>query len=222
MLQTICSKENESVFELKSSQKRYRTLTACVLLCALLLGACSMPASPPAASDAPAAETAAPAPGITSEPIPEPTPEPTPEPFRTEVVLSELQAANKATLPDGDGDFVDWIELYNPSAEAQDLSGCYLSDDENDLRKWLIPSLTLESGEYRLIFCSKKDRTEGELHTNFKLSSGGDTLYLASPEGDLLWRESYSGCPDGASLCFDGGESRTTPFESNASTIRLE
>lgn len=200
------------MFELKSSHKKYRVLTACALLCAMLLGACSLPAPPPAASSVPAAETAAPAPGSTPGPISEPTPEPTPEPFRTEVVLSELQAANKATLPDCDGDFADWIELYNPGAEPAELSGCYLSDDEGEPCKWRIPDLTLASGEYKLIFCSKKDRSEGELHTNFKLSGDGDTLLLSSPEGALLWQTSYESCPDGASLCFEDGEARTTYF----------
>ncbi len=202
------------MFKHKSSHKRYRVLTACALLCAMLLGACSMPASLPAppSSGAPAAETAAPVPGSTAEPIAEPTPEPTPEPYRTEVVLSELQASNKATLRDADGDFSDWIELYNPSAEAQDIGGCWLSDSEGEPKKWQLPELTLQSGEYLLIFCSKKDRTEGELHTNFKLSSDGDTLYLSSPEGDLLWQAGYESCPTDASVSFEDGKARAGYF----------
>ena len=202
------------MFKLKSSKKKYRALIACALLCAMLLGACGMPAVLPAPpeSGAPAAETAAPAPGSTPEAIAEPTPEPTPEPYRTAVVLSELQASNKATVRDADGDFSDWIELYNPGVEPSELGGCYLSDDEGELKKWQLPALTLQSGEYALIFCSKKDRTEGELHTNFKLSSDGDTLYLSSPEGDLLWQASYESCPTDASICFEDGKARSGYF----------
>ncbi|MBR0208697.1 MAG: CotH kinase family protein [Oscillospiraceae bacterium] len=198
------------MFELKSSHKRYRALTACALLCALLLGACGLPASAPAASGAPGTATAAPV--QEAEPTPAPTPEPTPEPFRTEVVLSELQAANKATLPDADGDFSDWIELYNPSGETQDLSGCWLSDDKGDPCKWRIPELTLAGGEYKLIFCSKKDRSEGELHTNFKLSGDGDSVFLSSPEGELLWQADYESCPTDAVLCFEDGKVRTSYY----------
>ncbi len=194
------------MYELFLHHKKTRILTACVLLSVMLLGACSLPAVPPAESAAPSAGTAAPA----SETPAEPTPEPTPEPYRTEVVLSELQASNKATLPDADGDFSDWIELYNPGAEPSALGGCWLSDDETEPCKWRIPDLTLQSGEYVTIFCSKKDRVEGELHTNFKLSGDGDTLYLSSPEGDLLWQTGYESCPTDASLCFEDGSVRVS------------
>ena len=204
------------MFMLSFHHRKTRKLLACVLLCAMigtmLLAGCSLP--PETLENTPNAapqESARPAESPDETPS-EPTPEPTPEPYRTDVVLSELQAANKATLPDGDGEFVDWIELYNPSAEPQELGGCYLSDDGNEPCKWRIPELTLQSGEYALIFCSKKDRTEGELHTNFKLSGDGDTLYLSSPEGAVLWQASYESCPDGASLCFEDGSVRTTYF----------
>ncbi len=190
------------------NHKKIRSLIACALLCAMLLAGCSFQRpeeliTPPAETSAPAAVTEAP---------PEPTPEPTPEPYRTEVVLSELQAANKATIPDADGAFSDWIELYNPGAEASDLSLCWLSDDEGEPCKWQIGDLTLQSGEYKLIFCSGKDRVGDELHTNFKLSSGGDTLLLTSPEGDLLWKCSYESCAADASLRFEGESSRSTYF----------
>ena len=162
------------MFKLLVRHKMSRTLTACLLLCAMLLSACGAPApaSAPAEESAPPEETAA-----------APTPEPTPEPFRTGIVLSELQASNKATVPDADGDFVDWIELYNPDAEPSDISGCWLSDDENEPCKWQIPSLTIEGGAYALIFCSKKDRAEDGLHTNFKLSGDGDAVFFSSHAG---------------------------------------
>ena len=178
---------------------KMRVVTALVLLCAMLLSACgALPPLPPlpGEEDEPAATAAQSETAIV-------TPEPTPEPFVTDVVLSELQAANKATLPDADGDFSDWIELYNPGADCE-ITGCYLSDDEADLCKWAIPSLTMASGAYQTVFCSGKDRTEGELHTSFKLSGSGDTLYFSSPAGQLLWSVSYDGCADDAVLRFAG------------------
>ncbi len=202
------------MFKLLSAYKKARVFTVCVLLCAMLLGACTMPSSLPErpVSGEAGEETPAPVPGAEQEIVPEVTPEPTPEPYRTDVVLSELQPANKATVPDADGDFADWIELYNAGAESDDISGCWLSDDETELCKWRIPELTLQSGEYRVIFCSKKDRAEDELHTNFKLSSDGDTLYFSSPEGDLLWQQSFENCPTDASLCFEDGSVRATYY----------
>ena len=193
--------------------KRIRSLTACLLLGAMLLTACGAPmpqtVSTAAPQSSPAADTGRPQQTQPEgTPAPASAPDPTPTPFHTEVVLSELQASNKATLPDEDGDFCDWIELYNPGEEPCELSGCWLSDNEREPCKWRIPGLTLQSGEYRLIFCSKKDRSGDELHTNFKLSGDGDTVLLSSPAGEPVWKVSYESCPTDGVLCFEGGEAR--------------
>lgn len=188
-------------------KRKYRIAVAFVLLYAMLLGACGLETGAPAAP----AETAAPSEEssltVPAEPVAEPTAEPTPEPFRTAVVLSELQAANKTTITDADGDFSDWIELYNPGPESAELTGCWLSDSEEEPCKWQIPALTLSAGEYSVVFCSGKDRAEGELHTNFSLSKDGDTLCLSAPDGTLVWKQSYESCPSDSVLCFDGENS---------------
>ena len=185
------------MFAFLTDYKNTRRIVALVLLCAMLLSGCGEAA--PIQESEPSAE-----PAVTAEPSPEPSPEPVKEPYRTDVVLSELQASNKACVPDEDGEFSDWIELYNPGGEPCDISGCWLSDSEKELCRWQIPEMTIESGGCRVIFCSKKDRREGELHTNFKLSSAGDTLYFSSPDGELLWEKSYESCGADCSLCFDG------------------
>ena len=180
-------------------ERTKRSAIALVLLGTMLLSACGLPELPPlpGLDDESPRATAAPTQSTDS-------PAPTPEPFVTDVVLSELQPSNKATLADADGAFSDWIELYNPGAESCDISSCYLSDDEAELQKWQLPSLTLASGEYKLIFCSGKNRKDGELHTSFKLSGSGDTLYFSSPEGQLIWSLSYEGCADDAVLRCEG------------------
>ena len=109
----------------------------------------------------------------------------------TDVVFSELMSANRATLPDEDGDFSDWVELWNPGDFPWDLTGWYLSDDRTDPMQWEIPSLTLAAGERRVIFCSGKDRKDGELHTNFSLDRDGGLMVLASPEGAIALSLSY-------------------------------
>ncbi len=192
---------------------RGRLLVVLLLLCAMLLSGCGSivegllgprgeESAPPAADE--------PAPTAAAEI--EPTPEPTPEPYRTTVILSELQAANKATVTDADGEFSDWLELCNPAAEAADISGCWLSDDASELCKWQLGAVTLQSGEYLRVFASGKDRREEELHTNFALSRKGDALYFSSPEGVLLWEESYEECPKDCSICFDGSETRVSAY----------
>ena len=183
----------------KLSHKKIRAVTAVILLMAMLLTACGMPDVEEILHDVDASPEKA-----ESRPTPEDMAEPTPDPFQTEVVISELQPSNKVTMRDADGDYSDWIELYNPGAESADLTGCWLSDSDKEPCKWQIPSLTLESGEYRVVFCSKKDRADGELHTNFALSRDGDTLYLSSPSGTVLRQVSYETCKEDSVLRVEG------------------
>lgn len=99
------------------------------------------------------------------------------------LVLSEIMTNNRGCLCDGDGDFSDWAELYNGGSAAVDLTGWYLTDDPSEPQKWAFPAMTLEPGEYLLVFCDGKDRTGAELHTNFSLSASGESLCLVTPIG---------------------------------------
>lgn len=125
------------------------------------------------------------------------------------VCINEVMAVNRTTLSDGDGDYSDWIELYNASNQSVNLKDCSLSDDDANRRKWLLPAVTLKPGEYRVIFCSGKDRTDpaGELHTNFKLSKKGEAVRLYNPNADAISYVKYeSASPDVSfSRMSDGG-----------------
>lgn len=109
------------------------------------------------------------------------------------VVLSELMSTNTSTYADENGQYHDYIELYNRSGETVDLSGWYLSDDVQNLRKWRFPACTLGAGETMVVFASGLDRTDdiAHLHTNFGLSSEGEQLVLVSPDGRVMDRVDF-------------------------------
>lgn len=104
------------------------------------------------------------------------------------VLINEFLALNSEGLKDEDGDNSDWLELYNPGETTVDLTGWYLTDDEKDLHKWLFPSISIGAGEYMVIFASGKDRKaiKDKLHTNFKLSGGGEYLALVEADSDVI------------------------------------
>ncbi len=108
------------------------------------------------------------------------------------VVISEFVADNNNTLDDEDGSSSDWIELFNPDDTPADLSNFYLTDNASDLTKWQIPvGVTLDPGQFLVIFASEKNRAVAgsELHTNFKLSAGGEYLGLIDPDGSTVVHE---------------------------------
>ncbi|MDC1431426.1 lamin tail domain-containing protein, partial [Bacteroidia bacterium] len=87
------------------------------------------------------------------------------------LVINEVMASNASTIADEDGDYTDWLELYNTSNATIDLSQYWLTDDKDEQKKWHLPAIQLLSSEHLLVFCSGKDRLSGELHTNFKISA---------------------------------------------------
>jgi len=101
------------------------------------------------------------------------------------VVINEFLAINDSVLADENGDYSDWVEIYNGATVTVDLAGWSLTDDPDDLAKWSFPQMTLSTGEYLVVFASGEDRrdAEGELHTNFKLSGGGEYLALVKSNG---------------------------------------
>jgi len=94
---------------------------------------------------------------------------------RAEILISEFMAANDSTLMDGDGNYSDWIELYNPSSNSADIAGYYLTDNTNDLTKWQFPATNISAYGFLIVFASGQNVDNyvdslGYFHTNFKLS----------------------------------------------------
>ena len=108
--------------------------------------------------------------------------------FGAGVIINEFMAINNTTLQDEDGDFEDWIELWNQTGTDINLNGWYLTDDQGNLNKWAFPAVTITGGTYLIIFASNKDRAVpgNELHTDFKLSGGGEYLGLVMPDGQTV------------------------------------
>ena len=104
-------------------------------------------------------------------------------------VINEFLALNKSTIYDEDGQSSDWIEIFNPNQSAVNLEGYYLTNDSNNLEKWRFPNVSIAEGEYLIVFASGKDRDNGELHTNFKISKLGGYLGLVDPDGKAVVSE---------------------------------
>lgn len=109
-------------------------------------------------------------------------------PLASDLVISEFMATNATGLRDADGDFSDWIEVYNRGTQEVHLGGWHLTDEKSRLGKWEFPDITLSPGHSILVFASDKDRSAvgGEFHANFRLSGSGEFLALVSPDGSTI------------------------------------
>jgi hypothetical protein len=107
------------------------------------------------------------------------------------LVINELMAINTITAFDQDGEYDDWIELYNLSSNEIDLTGYYLTDSKNNLTKWKFPPGTSIVGKGYLIIWADKDTTQTGLHTNYKLSSLGEKVLLLTPGLEIIDKVEY-------------------------------
>ena len=108
---------------------------------------------------------------------------------KTGVYISEVMASNDDVITNG-SDFTDWVELYNSSAEAVDLSGYGLSDNIGRARKWQFPDGTLiMPGEYKIVWCdgNTEANSAAEPHASWALTkAGGYSVVFADPTGKIL------------------------------------
>jgi hypothetical protein len=120
------------------------------------------------------------------------------------VQINEIMADNTRTLedPDEPQEYPDWIELYNGSSVAVNLGGMYLSDDPANAQGYRIPDdVTIGANSY-LVFIADEETEQGPLHTNFRLSKGGEGVTLidkAARSYRLLDQVEYDGMAEDVS-----------------------
>ena len=63
----------------------------------------------------------------------------------SQVLINEIQSANDSIFADEDGDFEDWIEIYNAGISPVNLHNYGLSDLADEPFQWVFPSKTIVS-----------------------------------------------------------------------------
>ncbi len=100
-----------------------------------------------------------------------------------QLYINEIMASNNNTIADNEGEYDDWIEIYNGGGESIYLGDKFLSDKPNNPDKWQMPDVSIAPGEY-LLFWADKDEDQGDFHTNFKLSSEGEFVGIFDSDGN--------------------------------------
>ena len=95
-------------------------------------------------------------------------------------------SSNGGVLTDLSGESPDWIEFYNSGKSPMNLGGYGLSDKIDEPFQWVFPNYTLQPGKYLVVFASGKNLLGSEFHTNFKIDSGGESVYLYNPGRTLV------------------------------------
>ena len=96
----------------------------------------------------------------------------------SELFINEFMAANETIIPNEDGDYVDWIELYNASSEPFLLEGLYVTDDLDEPLAHPLPALTVPASGYLLLWADNELEL-GDFHLPFALEKNGESLGLS-------------------------------------------
>lgn len=104
----------------------------------------------------------------------------------TSVKINEVLVINEDNFVDDYGKRHPWIELYNNSAGTVDLRGCYLTNDKNNPKKYMIPKgdvLTKVPPRQHTLFWADNEPSRGTFHLNFTLDPNGEN-YIALYDSD--------------------------------------
>ncbi len=104
-----------------------------------------------------------------------------------DITFNEYILDNVSSVKAKDGKYYSIVELYNNGDADVNLEGFYLTDDPNDLQKYVFPSVVIKSKGYLKVFGSGLNKLDGdELHTNFKLENNGNSIILLNNKKKII------------------------------------
>jgi len=99
-----------------------------------------------------------------------------------DLYINEIQAINNTIIQDENGEYEDWIELYNGSDLPIDIGGLYITDDFTIPTKYQISNsnpdiTTIKKGGFLLLWADQS-MEQGLLHLDLKLNGNGEELAI--------------------------------------------
>ena len=107
-----------------------------------------------------------------------------------QIIINEISSQNNNTLQDNDGDYSDWIELYNQSPDTINLFGYSISDDKDELDKYILPDINITPFSYLVLFASDKDYVSKVTYWETVVGNGQSVKYIVpTNQIDNQWIE---------------------------------
>lgn len=107
----------------------------------------------------------------------------------SQIVINEICPSNVNTIQNSNGDYDDWIELYNAGGSTVNLLGYGLTDDISKPFRFSFPSYSLGSGQRVLVFASDSTSNVIVDHYEMAVNALSSWKYRAgSASLDTNWR----------------------------------
>lgn len=110
---------------------------------------------------------------------------------QADMCINEYLVYNTDDFVDDFGHKSGWIELFNSSYGTVNIGGCYLTNDPNNLTKYVIPKgdvLTKIKPRQHILFWADNQPYRGTFHINFTLEDSDEVLLVASDGRTIIDR----------------------------------
>jgi len=116
----------------------------------------------------------------------------------TSLIINEIQVDNIDEFIDPSYNYGAWIELLNTSSSNISLSGKYISDDPENLKKYAFTSShgSIAAGGFKTIWFDHNSAdgqygSKAGTQVRFKLNTEGGTIYISDGNGNILITQNY-------------------------------
>ncbi len=111
-------------------------------------------------------------------------------PYINGLFINEFLASNDASNTDENGEFDDWIEIFNANPFPVDIAGMFITDNLSNPTAAQIPggdpaATTIPAFGFHLIWADGQP-SQGPNHISPKLSNGGEQIGLIQINGDSI------------------------------------
>lgn len=95
-----------------------------------------------------------------------------------DIIINEFSVRAEDTNEFGEAS--DWIELYNSTNKEITLKEgeWIITDNIDKADKYFLPEIIIPAKGHYIIWCDGEDKVKDQVHTNFKLSSKGESIGL--------------------------------------------
>ena len=104
----------------------------------------------------------------------------------TRLCINEVMLKNLTCVTDNEGYYLGWVELYNGTSESINLDGFGISDDHNDLYKFIIRDIVIAPGSYQLFFFDEYGWCDDNIHMVYLPDDEGTNLFLTAPDQSVV------------------------------------
>lgn len=108
--------------------------------------------------------------------------------------ISKILAINTSLKEDNNGEYSDYIEIYNGYNYTINLEGYHLSDNDYVYNKWTFPDIEIGPKKSLIVYASGNDYCDlvnKICHTNFKLSGNGEVVLLTDKNSNIISKVTY-------------------------------